>query len=117
MESINVETEYLQTHGFQFPQGHCNVKIERAMFDTKMAGILDGAGGAACHLCIVTREQLKDKHIIQHGFPINRSIQPAREISLEVDEDDFLSRPPSTRFNITHKPISAIDILPASPLH
>ena len=82
-----------------------------------MAGILDGAGGAACHLCTATREQLKDKHIIQHGFPINRSIQIAREIFLEVDEDEYLARPPSTRFNITHKPISAIDILPASPLH
>ena len=46
MESINVETEYLQTHGFQLPQGQCNVKIERAMFDTKLAGILEGACGA-----------------------------------------------------------------------
>ena len=91
------------THGFQLPQGQCNVKIERAMFDTKMAGILDGAGGAACHLCTATREQLKDKHIIQHGFPINRSIQLAREIFLEVDEDKFLATPPSNRFNITHK--------------
>ena len=117
MESINVETEYLQTHRFQLPQGQCNVKIERAIFVTKMAGILDGAGGAACHLCTATREQLKDKHIIQHGFPINRSIQLARVIFLEVDEDEFLARPPSTRFNITHKPISAIDILSASPLH
>ena len=46
MESINVETEYLQTHGFQLPQGQCNVKIERAMFDTRLAGILEGACGA-----------------------------------------------------------------------
>ena len=45
MESINVETEYVQTNGFQLPQGKCNVIIELAMFDTKMAGILDGAGG------------------------------------------------------------------------
>ena len=117
MDRINVETEYIQANGFQLPQGKCDVRIERAMFDTKMAGILDGAGGAACHLCTATREQLTDKHLIQHGFPINRSIQQAREIFLEVDEDEFLSRPPSTRFNITHQPISAIDILPASPLH
>ena len=117
MDRINVETEYIQANGFQLPQGKCDVRIERAMFDTKMAGILDGAGGAACHLCTATREQWTDKHLIQHGFPINRSIQQAREIFLEVDEDEFLSRPPSTRFNITHQPISAIDILPASPLH
>ena len=30
---------------------------------------------------------------------------------------NFLSRPPSKRFNITHQPISAIDIIPASSLH
>ena len=74
MESINVETEYVQTNGFQLPQGKYNVIIERAMFDTKMAGILDGAGGAgraACHLCTATRGQLTDKHLIQHGSPIN----------------------------------------------
>ena len=82
-----------------------------------MAGILDGTGGAACHLCTATKAQLKDKHLIQHGFSINRSIQLAREIFLEVDEDEFLARPSSARFNITHKPISAIDILPASLLH
>ena len=82
-----------------------------------MAGILDGAGGAACHLCTATREQLTSKYLVQHGFPINRSVQLAREIFLEVDEDEFLARPSSIRFNITHKPISSIDILPASPLH
>ena len=59
-----------------------------------MAGILDGAGGAACHLCTATKAQLKDKHLIQHGFPINRSIQLAREFFLEVDEDESLARPP-----------------------
>ena len=78
MESINFETEYLQKNGFQLPHWKCNVRIERSMFDTKMAGILDGAGGAACHLCTATKAQLKDKHLIQHGFPINRSIQLAR---------------------------------------
>ena len=64
------------------------MRIERTMFDTNMAGILDGAGGAACHLCTATKAQLKDKHLIQHGFPINRSIQLAREFFLEVDEDE-----------------------------
>ena len=117
MDRINVETEYIQANGFQLPQGKYDVRINHAMFDTKMAAILDGAGGAACHLYTATREQLTDKHPIQHGFPINRGIQQAREIFLEVDGDEFLSRPPSTRFNITHQPISAIDTLPASPLH
>ena len=56
-------------------------------------------------------------NFVTHGFPINRNIQLVREIFIEVDEDKFLARPPSTIFNITHKPISAIDILPASPLH
>ena len=83
MESINFETEYLQKNGFQLPHRKCNVRIERSMFDTKMAGILDGVGGAACHLCTATKAQLKDKHLIQNGFPINRSIQLAREIFLE----------------------------------
>ena len=101
MENINFETEYIQTNGFELPQGKCNVRVERAMFDSKMAGILDGAGGAACHLCTATSEQLKDRHLIQHGFPINRSIQLAKEIFLEVDEDEFLARLPSKRFNIT----------------
>ena len=117
MENIIVETEHIQEHGLQLPQGKCNVKIERAMFDIKMTSILDDVGGAACHLCTATREQLTDRYIIQQGFPINRAIQQARDIFLEVDEDEFLSRPPSTRFNITHQPISSIDILPASQLH
>ena len=94
MESIDVGREYLQTHGFQLPQGQCNVKIELAMFDTKMAGILNGAGGAACHLFTSTREQLKDKHIIQHWLPINRNIQLAREIFLNQ-----IQYHPHTNFN------------------
>ena len=79
MESINFKTEYLQKNGFQLPPGSVKSSIKKA--------------------------QLKDKHLIQHGFPINRSTQLAREIFLEVDEDEFLARPPSARFNITHKPI------------
>ena len=34
MDRINVETEYIQANGFQLPQGKCDVRIERAMFDT-----------------------------------------------------------------------------------
>ena len=30
---------------------------------------------------------------------------------------NFYQRPPSSKFKITHQPISAFDILPASPLH
>ena len=40
------------------------MRIERTMFDTKMAGILDGAGEAAYHLCTAIKSQLKDKHLI-----------------------------------------------------
>ena len=89
MENINVETEHIQEHGLQLPQGKCNVKIERSMFDTKMAGILDAAGGSACQLCTATREQVTDRYLIQQGFPINRTIQQARDIFLEVEEDEF----------------------------
>ena len=49
-----------------------------------MAGILDVSGGAACYLYTATKEQLTVILLIQYAFPINRSIQQAREIFLEV---------------------------------
>ena len=54
-----------------------------------MTATLDGAGGASCHLCTSTREQLKDVDLVQHGFPINRFIDSALQIFEEVNEDEF----------------------------
>ena len=50
--TINAETKLLQTTGIQLKAGKVNVNITRCLFDTKMAAILDGAGGAPCHLCL-----------------------------------------------------------------
>ena len=83
----------------------------------EMSGILDGAGGASCHLCIATKEELIFKYFILHGFPINKNIEVLKEILNEVDEDEFLERAPAARINITHTPASDINIIPASPLH
>ena len=46
----------LHSFGVELPTGLVNIDITRCLFDTKMAAILDGAGGAACHLCTATRE-------------------------------------------------------------
>ena len=115
--TINPETKLLGLNGVQLPGGKVNVDITRCLFDTKMAAILDGAGGSSCHLCTATKEQLHDIDLIQQGFPINRSIEAANQIFNEVDEDEFLSLPSKERFGITHKPLSVINILSASPLH
>ena len=87
--TINTETKLLQTTGIQLKAGKVNVNITRCLFDTKMAAILDGAGGAPCHLCTCTQNQLKDIDLIKQGIPINRSIDSAIEIFAEFDEDDF----------------------------
>ena len=84
--------------------GKVNVDITRCLFDTKMAAILDGAGGASCHLCTSTKEQLNDIELIQQGFPINRSIDSANQIFDGMDEEEFLSLPSKERYGITHKP-------------
>ena len=91
--------------------------MARAMFDGKMSSILDGAGGAHCHLCTATKKELSDKYLISHGFPINRSIESFKEIFNEADENEFLTRAPAERFNVTHTLTSEINIIPASPLH
>ena len=115
--TINTETQILQSTGVQLNEGKVNVNITRCLFDTKMAAILDGAGGAPCHLCTCTRNQMMDIELIKQGIPINRSIDSAIEIFAEVDEDDFLSLPSNERFGLTHKPLSEENILSASPLH
>ena len=87
--TINAESKFLQTTGIQLKAGKVIVNITRYLFDTKMAAILDGAGGAPSHLCTCTRNQLKDIDLIKQGIPINRSINSEIEIFAEVDEEDF----------------------------
>ena len=82
---INEETEIIEDNGLNLSKGHANVKIVRSIFDTKMAQILSGAGGANCHLCTATLKQIHDLEFVLEGFPINRAIHDAR-IFEEVDE-------------------------------
>ena len=84
----------------------------RSHFDTKMAKILSGAGGASCQLCTASFAQIHDISFVNTGYPINRTIHDARALFEEVDENEFLS-PSTQRLNPTHKPIS----VSVSPLH
>ena len=114
---INTESSLIEESGLLLQHGCAKVTIIRSHFDTKMAKILSGAGGASCQMCTATFTQIHDIDIVKDGFPINRKIQDARALFEEVDEDDFLSLPTNERFNLTHKPISEKDIISASPLH
>ncbi|KAI6661463.1 hypothetical protein LOD99_13335 [Oopsacas minuta] len=82
-----------------------------------MAGLLDGAGGASCHLCTASDEEIKSIDWVRSGFPINRLISDAWQLFDDVNEDDFLKLPSKQRLGITHKPTSDINIIAASPLH
>ena len=114
---INPETSLIEQSGISLQNGNAEVSITRSHFDTKMAKILSGAGGASCQMCTATFAQIHDIGFVQEGFSINRKIQDARILFEEVNEDDFLSLPSNERFNLTHKPISEKDIISASPLH
>ena len=81
-----------------------------------MAQILSGAGGASCQFCTATFKQTHDVDIVNDGFPINRFISDAK-VLFEVNEEQFLSLTTDQRFNLTHVPLSDIDIIPSSPLH
>lgn len=82
-----------------------------------MAKILSGVGGTSCQLCTATYKQIHDLEKVKEGFPINRTITNAKYIFEEVDKEEFLYRKSDERFNITHRPISDIDIVSGSPLH
>ena len=113
---INPETDHIMEDGFNLGGGQINVKIIRSLFDTKMAGLLDGAGGASCHLCTATESQIKSLEWVESGFPINRFVTDAHEIFSEVNEEEFLKLPSHQRIGITHQPTSNINIIAASPL-
>ncbi|KAI6648100.1 hypothetical protein LOD99_11909 [Oopsacas minuta] len=114
---VNPQTDHIIQDGLSLIGGHAQVEIVRSLFDTKMAGLLDGAGGASCHLCTATDSQIKSLEWAHSGFPINRLISDARQLFEEVDEEDYLKLPSNQRVGITHQPTSNIDIIAASPLH
>ena len=72
---IYPDTDKMTSEGFILADNeHVRIDIVRSMFDSKMAGILSGAGGASCQLCTATHDQLKDRELVIQGFPINRHI-------------------------------------------
>ena len=83
----NAETSELESMGLQFPEGKVNISISRSMFDGKMAGILSGAGGAKCQLRTATNKQIKDLTLIRSGVSINRCIEDAKQIFIDVNID------------------------------
>ena len=67
--TINPPTKSLKVAGIQLTAGNVNIHITRCLFDTKMAAILDGAGGASCHLCTSTQDhQLKYIDLIKQSL-------------------------------------------------
>ena len=106
-ELINSDTDRMKLEGITLPEGFVHVKIVRSMIDEKMSGIISGAGGASCQMRTTNHEDLKDRELM---FSV-------RVFGEFEDIGHFLSLPANQRFNLTHEPISTIDINPASPLH
>ena len=114
---INSETSIIEDSGINSSGGHLNVKIFRTLFDSKMAVTLSVAGGDSCQLCTANHKQLKDLDLITDGFQVNRYIHNAPEIFNDVNIEDFLKLDSTSRYGLTHPPISDEDIVAASPLH
>ena len=69
-------------------------------------------------MCTATHDDLKDRELIEDGFPINRTITDAIQLFGELEDiKGFLSLPSNDRYNLTHQPISKVNIIAASPLH
>ena len=114
---INPDPEKLQ-NGITLQNGVVKVEIVRSMFDGEMSAILSGAGGASCQMCTATHDDLKDRDLIEDGFPINRTIIDAIQLFGELEDiEEFFALPSKERYNSTHQPISKVDIIAASPLH
>ncbi|KAI6660554.1 hypothetical protein LOD99_14138 [Oopsacas minuta] len=114
---INKESTEITVKGLELTSGFCEVEIQRSQLDGKMAKIISGAGGACYQFCTATFKQIHDPDIVKDGFPINRSITDLKVIFDEVNEEEFLSLSSDNRFNVTHRPISDLEIIPSSPLH
>ena len=115
---INEETDVIEKNGLDLINGHhATIDILRTQLDGKMANILSGAAGASCQFCTATFKEIHDVDLVSDGFPINRFISDAKVLFQEVNEEKFLSLTSDQRFNLTHVPVSDIDIIPSSPLH
>ena len=116
---INPETDKMTSEGFTLEDNDLErVDIIGSLFDGKMAGILSGAGGASCQLCTAKHSELKSREIVIQGYPINRHISDALEMFGELEDiDSFFSLPSNEGVNLTHLPVSTINITLASPLH
>ena len=114
---INPATKQLVEDGITVTNGHVQVEIIRSIFDTKMAGLLDGAGGASCHLCTATGKEINSLEWARAGYPINRYITDTNQLFEEFDENEVFHLPSKKRCGITHHPTSEINIVAASPLH
>ena len=114
---INPETAKLE-NGISLENGFVKVDIIRSMFDGKMAAILSGTGGASCQMCNATQKDLKDRELVVDGFPIDRTISDAIQLFGELEDiESFFALPSNERYNLTHLPISTVNIIAASPLH
>ncbi|KAI6658645.1 hypothetical protein LOD99_11023 [Oopsacas minuta] len=113
---INKESTEITEEGLDLTSGICKVEILRSQLDGKMAKIISGAGGACCQFCTATFKQIHDPDIVKDGFPINRFISDFKVLFDEVNEEEFLSLSSDNRFNVTHRPISDLEIIPSSPL-
>ncbi|KAI6650229.1 hypothetical protein LOD99_6146 [Oopsacas minuta] len=86
---INNETSTIEESGLCLQNGNAEVKIIISHFDTKMAKILSGAGGANSQMCTAAFKQIHNISIVQNGFTINKTIHDARDVFDEVDEEEF----------------------------
>ena len=112
-----METSEIEANGLDLNGHHATVDILRSQLVGKMAQILSGAGGASCQFCTHTFHQIHDVDIVNDGYPINRYFSDAKILFEEVNEDQFLSLSTDQRYNLTHAPLSDIDIVPSPPLH
>ena len=103
--------------GLELINGTAQVEILRSQVDGKMAKLLTGAGGACRQIFTASFIQIHGLDFVNDGFPVNKSINDALLLFQEVNEEEFLSLSSDQRFNITHKPISSLNIVPSSPLH
>ncbi|KAI6646035.1 hypothetical protein LOD99_9565 [Oopsacas minuta] len=84
---VNLQTYHIIQDGLSLIGSHAQVEMVRSLFDTKMAGLLDGAGVAFCYLCIAMDSQIKSLEWPRSGFLINRLTSDARQLFEEVGED------------------------------
>ncbi|KAI6648338.1 hypothetical protein LOD99_12147 [Oopsacas minuta] len=109
---INKESTKITEKGLELTSGFCEVEIQRSQLDGKMAKIISGAASACCQFCTATFKQIHDPDIVKDGFPINRSITDLKALFDEVNEEEFLSLSSDNRFNVPHRPISDLGIIP-----